>query len=241
MFTFLDSHLIGLSKTIIVELLSRVWHFATPKTAAHQAPLSMGFSRQEHWSGLPFPSPKTLLYYYKINIPPSFLFFQQFPCSWLSVKGHQDGECNQVSENMHYKWNYSVIIVWYSVYWPFSFSHPKKSDEIEVPFSIFTEIAKALFPIFCSVSSQTKSSLELTREAGDIATAWVCFALLHSKVKWRPFSRVRLCDPHGLYCPWILQARILEWVAVSFSRAFPRDRTRVSVIAGRFFTSWATR
>ena len=30
---------------------------ATPRTAAHQAPLSMGFSRQEHWSGLPFPSP----------------------------------------------------------------------------------------------------------------------------------------------------------------------------------------
>ena len=28
-----------------------------PKTAAHQAPLSLGFSRQEHWSGLPFPSP----------------------------------------------------------------------------------------------------------------------------------------------------------------------------------------
>ena len=30
---------------------------ATPKMAAHQAPLSLGFSRQEHWSGLPFPSP----------------------------------------------------------------------------------------------------------------------------------------------------------------------------------------
>ena len=29
----------------------------TPRTAAHQAPLSMGFSRQEEWSGLPFPSP----------------------------------------------------------------------------------------------------------------------------------------------------------------------------------------
>ena len=29
----------------------------TPKTAAHQAPLSLGFSRQKHWSGLPFPSP----------------------------------------------------------------------------------------------------------------------------------------------------------------------------------------
>ena len=30
---------------------------ATPKTAAHQAPPSLGFSRQEHWSGLPLPSP----------------------------------------------------------------------------------------------------------------------------------------------------------------------------------------
>ena len=32
----------------------------TPGTVAHQAPLSMGFSRQEYWSGLPFPSPKDL-------------------------------------------------------------------------------------------------------------------------------------------------------------------------------------
>ena len=36
-------------------VLSRVWLFATPWTVAHQAPLSMEFSRQEYWSGLPFP------------------------------------------------------------------------------------------------------------------------------------------------------------------------------------------
>ena len=36
---------------------SRVWLCVTPQTAAHQAPPSLGFSRQEHWSGLPFPSP----------------------------------------------------------------------------------------------------------------------------------------------------------------------------------------
>ena len=40
-----------------VKSLSRVRLAATPWTAAHQAPLSMGFSRQEYWSGLPFPSP----------------------------------------------------------------------------------------------------------------------------------------------------------------------------------------
>ena len=40
--------------------LSRVGLFATPWTVARQAPLSMGFSRQEYWSGLPFPSPGDL-------------------------------------------------------------------------------------------------------------------------------------------------------------------------------------
>ena len=40
-----------------VKLLSRVWLLATPWTATYQAPPSMGFSRQEYWSGLPLPSP----------------------------------------------------------------------------------------------------------------------------------------------------------------------------------------
>ena len=40
-----------------VKSLSRVQLSATPRTAAHQAPPSLGFSRQEHWSGLLFPSP----------------------------------------------------------------------------------------------------------------------------------------------------------------------------------------
>ena len=43
-----------------VKLLSRVQLFVTPGTVAHQAPPSMGFSRQEYWSGLPFPSPGDL-------------------------------------------------------------------------------------------------------------------------------------------------------------------------------------
>ena len=38
-----------------VKSLSRVWLLATPSTAAYQAPLSMGFSRQEYWSGVPLP------------------------------------------------------------------------------------------------------------------------------------------------------------------------------------------
>ena len=42
---------------LLLSRFSRVRHCATPQMAAHQAPPSLGFSRQEHWSGLPFPSP----------------------------------------------------------------------------------------------------------------------------------------------------------------------------------------
>ena len=41
-----------------VQSLSHVQLYVTPWTAAHQAPPSLGLSRQEHWSGLPFPSPR---------------------------------------------------------------------------------------------------------------------------------------------------------------------------------------
>ena len=43
-----------------VKSLSRVRLFVTPRTVAYQAPPSMGFSREEYWSGLPFPSPGDL-------------------------------------------------------------------------------------------------------------------------------------------------------------------------------------
>ena len=52
----------------------------TPRTAARQAPLSMGFSRQEDWSGLPFPSPGDL---FDSGIEPMSPTLQADP---LSVK-----------------------------------------------------------------------------------------------------------------------------------------------------------
>ena len=42
---------------LLLSRFSRVWLCVIPHTAAHQAPPSLGFSRQEHWSVLPFPSP----------------------------------------------------------------------------------------------------------------------------------------------------------------------------------------
>ena len=69
------------------------------------------------------------------------------------------------------------------------------------------------------------------------------------KVKVKSLSRVRLfCYPMGCSLPGfsvheILQAKILEWVTISFfSRSFqPWNWTQVSCIAGRFFTDWGTR
>ena len=50
-----------------VKSLSRVQLLATPWTAAYQAPPSMGFSRQEYWSGVPLPSPKCVRITININ------------------------------------------------------------------------------------------------------------------------------------------------------------------------------
>ena len=52
-----------------VKSLSHIWLLATPWTAAYQAPLSMGFSRQEYWSGLPLPSPwRTVWRFLKLKV-----------------------------------------------------------------------------------------------------------------------------------------------------------------------------
>ena len=65
-----------------VKSLSRVWLVATPWTAAYQAPLSMGFSRQKYWSGLPLPSLLHLVWY---SLGPSMLLqMATFHFFWLS-------------------------------------------------------------------------------------------------------------------------------------------------------------
>ena len=57
LFNFYAEYIIWNARLLLLSHFSRVRLCATPQTAAHQAPLSLGFSRQEHWSGLPFPSP----------------------------------------------------------------------------------------------------------------------------------------------------------------------------------------
>ena len=74
-----------------VKSFSRVPLFETPWTAAHQAPPSMGFSRQEYWSGVPLPSPKCCLIF--VNFQNCLVFqllsFLLSKSSLLCVFGYQ--------------------------------------------------------------------------------------------------------------------------------------------------------
>ena len=78
-----------------VKSLSRVWRLATPWIAARQAPPSMGFSRQEYWSGVPSPSPLPIT-----GKPYSWLRWEIF--LWFSLQkvigprdGHMTPSANQ--------------------------------------------------------------------------------------------------------------------------------------------------
>ena len=69
--------------------LSPVLLFATLWTVAHQAPLSMGFSRQEYWSGLPFPSPGDLPHPGIEPASPAFLLHcRQILYCWTIGEAH---------------------------------------------------------------------------------------------------------------------------------------------------------
>ena len=73
--------------------LSRVWLLVTPWTVAHQAPPSMGFSRQEYWSGVPLPSPMYTAWIYKLEQTIYFIQEQKDSLggcrgsSWLQASG----------------------------------------------------------------------------------------------------------------------------------------------------------
>ena len=93
-----------------VKSLSHVWLLAIPWTAAHQVPLSMGFSRQEQWSGVPLPSPTTREHQVCKHSAPGTQQELLFPAgAWTEAprqKGQlswEDGTGSRQSE-VHSKW-----------------------------------------------------------------------------------------------------------------------------------------
>ena len=144
---------------LLLSRFSRVRLCVTPWTAAYQASPSLGFSRQEHWSGLPFPSPM-----------------------------HENGKC---------KWSRSVV----------SNSFAKNVSD------------KRLL-------SNTSKNPAATAAAKSIQ------------------SCLTLCDPidsnpPGSPVPGILQARTLEWVAISFSDSWKwKVKVKLHSLVRLLVTPW---
>ena len=69
-----------------VNLLSHVRLFATPWTAAYQAPLPIGFSRQEYWSGVPLPSPLPLWHNINLRASSIEITFNLLTCNTHGTK-----------------------------------------------------------------------------------------------------------------------------------------------------------
>ena len=80
-----------------VQSLSRVRLSATPWTAAYQAPPSMGFSRQEYWSGMPLPSPYVLQLY-------------SFICRWTSRLLPCPIYCNSATVNIGAALSFTIMV-----------------------------------------------------------------------------------------------------------------------------------
>ena len=71
---------------LLLSRFSRVGLCATPWTAAHRPPLSLGFSRQKYWSGLPFPTPRY-----------NMIFVQKFKVCNYSTRWIQDWTATEIS------------------------------------------------------------------------------------------------------------------------------------------------
>ena len=118
-------------------LLSCVWLFATPWTIAHQVPPSMGFSRQEYWSGLPCPPPGNLPDPgIEPRSPPSAgRFFTAGPwgkpkivlkkCSnYYAMRSEIDPQNSWVHVEMGYIWNSAVCAKSYAFDFKFPYFSP---------------------------------------------------------------------------------------------------------------------
>ena len=104
-----------------VKSLSRVWLLATPWTEAYQAPLSMGFSRQMYWSGLPLPSPIEVTSSVLIKRPES----STNNLKWWQLHFLRKEDIYLRVSDSCLRWHPPIISGWYSIYTSF-----KKSNQI---------------------------------------------------------------------------------------------------------------
>ena len=138
-----------------------------------------------------------------------------------------------------------ITLMYWDVYvWSINFTLPDhfaRSLRKTKPVRIFCVIATLTKPFFKDLHYQAIQTLVHLFFSNSLILPTL--TLSHIMWKWKSLSPVRLCNHMDYTVHGILQARILEWVAVPFYRGSsqPRDWTQVSHIPGGLFTSWATK
>ena len=101
-------------RKVKVKSLSRVWLLATPWTAAYQAPPSMGFSRQEYWSGVPLPSPIQQLRWVQMHQTYWIKLISKYPL----ISFTQYSECHKFIVMGKRPFLFSLcLLYWYQSCW----------------------------------------------------------------------------------------------------------------------------
>ena len=241
---------------------------ATPWTVAYQVPPSMGFSRQEYWSGLPFPSPIQGWRGNEIWGQKAFSFAVHKSCPHEATQKLIGGNQSHTTARKRMSlsltepeprgeqpssWCYQLSCC-LSALNSEDLSHEKRvtrREETDTSASgrkMDPRRFQGWNPWNLWIPYATRRGDQGGIKA-DLKTWKLPLGAQHNCVKCEVAqSCPTLCDPVDCSSPGssvhgILQARVLEWVAISFSRASsqPRDRTQVSCIAGRRFILWATR
>ena len=176
---------------------------------ACQALLSMGFLRQEYWSGLPCPPPGDLP---KPGIEPTSLMSPALAGKFFTTSATQEAQCSNKSTlrnrgdfNLNYK--YCRVKNNHNGWW--------KGCHIHLFLKHF------FLPLFKEWNHK-KQSIYMVQY---MCSKLMFFPLSMLLLLLSHFSHVWLCDPvdsllPGFSVPGILQARTLEWVAISFSNAW---------------------
>ena len=217
--------------------------FATLWTVAHQDPLSMEFSRQEYWSGLPFPFPGDLP---DQGIEPASPAVPASQMDSLPLSHGGSLTCSHITSNLRCHCMKHVSPLYVRKKNASNYKGKMPSVTRCIPSSKILR-HKNMCPKIYEIWSEFYMFYLLSftsLECWFLCSPMYPWFLAHNEKKVKVTeSCPTLCDPMDYRVHGILQARILEWVTFPFSRwsSQPRDQTQVSCIAGRFFTSWVIR
>ena len=213
----------------MLSCFSHIRLFVTPWTIAHQSPLSMGFSRQEYWSRLPFPSPGDLLNpeiepvspisaalagrFFTISATWKDIYMCVCVCIYIYTYTHAE-KPNQMKGNIQSSY--------FEIGKQTKFMlHRKRRKLTLMKICLHNNSLYNFYNLSVSIifSSVAQSCPTLCNPMGCSMPGFPAAAAAKSLQ-----SCPTLCDPidgspPGSPVPGILQARTLEWVAISYSNA----------------------